>query len=429
MNRKLYKFNGLFIAILLIACITENILAQSFQQTQADDYTRYELLAPETHSFRIYYDVTATTAGAENYFNSIRLGSEATVNNVHDLMTGQVLEWQVVDGKKAKEAGHARANPERHYIQIKLARAVPRVGGVRIRIDKTYKDTSSYFFENNVITFSRTLGIKRNAIVLPKNYEIIACNYPSQIAVENNQIKVSFMNRAPTSIPFELKGRILPESREKEKNSPVVKPDLKDATPSPGNRDSVARIDYTFSERAFQNRDIVYFLQQPETHSFFLYHDYTEDREGVDKYLNIVRKGSQASEPSAVILDSAEELKVEKLTGEEISRRGVDIGRAVTPETEVVVIWFEPVKKGQSIRLRIAETYTDPNRYLLVGKELVWDRQFGRPRNTLILPEGWYVIANSVPAVIDETEDGKIRFYYVNDRPGNIEVFVKAKQR
>ncbi|HVF59218.1 MAG TPA: hypothetical protein VNJ70_05335 [Thermoanaerobaculia bacterium] len=49
------------------------------------------------------------------------------------------------------------------------------------------------------------------------------------------------------------------------------------------------------SERAHQDREIVYFLQPPETHSFDLYHDYTESRLGVDRYLNVVRKGSAAS--------------------------------------------------------------------------------------------------------------------------------------
>ena len=34
------------------------------QQTEEDDYTRYELLAPDTQQFAIVYDVTATTAGA-----------------------------------------------------------------------------------------------------------------------------------------------------------------------------------------------------------------------------------------------------------------------------------------------------------------------------------------------------------------------------
>ena len=34
------------------------------RQTEADAYTRYELLAPGSAKFRIIYEVTATTAGA-----------------------------------------------------------------------------------------------------------------------------------------------------------------------------------------------------------------------------------------------------------------------------------------------------------------------------------------------------------------------------
>ena len=45
------------------------------------------------------------------------------------------------------------------------------------------------------------------------------------------------------------------------------------------------------SERAFQDREIVYFLKSPETHAFSLYHDYTETREGTDRYVNVVRAG------------------------------------------------------------------------------------------------------------------------------------------
>jgi hypothetical protein len=81
------------------------------------------------------------------------------------------------------------------------------------------------------------------------------------------------------------------------------------------------------------------------------------------------------------------------------------------------------------MRLRIEETYTDPNRYLLYGDELVWDRTFGRPSNILLLPLGWYVTTSSIPAVVDLADDGRIRFHYLNDRPGNIDVFLKAKRR
>ncbi len=65
------------------------------QQTQTDDYTRYELQSPETHSFRILYDLSATAAGAPYYFNTIRRGSTPTVHGVTDLMTGHSLEWKL----------------------------------------------------------------------------------------------------------------------------------------------------------------------------------------------------------------------------------------------------------------------------------------------------------------------------------------------
>ena len=52
--------------------------AASAQQTEADEYTRYELLEPECASFKIYYEVTAITPGAKFFYNPIRKGSVAS---------------------------------------------------------------------------------------------------------------------------------------------------------------------------------------------------------------------------------------------------------------------------------------------------------------------------------------------------------------
>ena len=135
-------------------------------------------------------------------------------------------------------------------------------------------------------------------------------------------------------------------------------------------QDRAARL----SERARQDREIVYFLQPPETHAFDLYHDLTESREGVDKYLNVVRAGSTVTNPKAVVLDTGETLPVETLKGEAIAKAAIDIGEPVRPESEVVVIRFPKIAAGQTLRLRISETYTDPGRYRLEGEELVFDR-------------------------------------------------------
>lgn len=189
------------------------------------------------------------------------------------------------------------------------------------------------------------------------------------------------------------------------------------------------RPDSRLTERARQDRDIVYFLQQPETHSFDLYHDYTESREGTDKYINVVRKGSRASKPAARILDTGEVLKAETLRGEEIARAKLDIGETVQPDSEVVLIRFSPVKKGQSVRLRISETYTDEKSYRLEGDELVFDRGFGRPHNAVVLPAGWYLTASAIPATVSRTPDGRIRLDFINPRPDEIAVLIKAKRR
>jgi hypothetical protein len=183
------------------------------------------------------------------------------------------------------------------------------------------------------------------------------------------------------------------------------------------------------TERAHQTREIVYFLQQPETHSFDLYHDYTEAREGVDKYVNVVRRGSTVSSPSARILDTGDALPAETFIGESIRRAGIDIGEEVRPDSEAVVIRFPPVKPGETVRLRISETYTDASSYRLEGEELVFDRNFGRPRNAVVLPDGWYLTGCAIPATVSRLPDGRIRLDFVNPRPDSIDVLIRARRR
>ncbi len=184
-----------------------------------------------------------------------------------------------------------------------------------------------------------------------------------------------------------------------------------------------------FSERAHQDRTIVYFLRPPETHAFDLYHDYTESRPGVDRYLNVVRKGSSASAPSARNLDTGEVLKVETKTGKDVLASGGAQGEEIEPDSDVVVAHFAAVRPGTSVRLRIAETYTDAKSYGVNGGELVFDRTFGRPRDAVVLPAGWYLTASSIPAIVSETADGRIRLDFVNPRNDDIAVSIRARRR
>jgi hypothetical protein len=412
--------SNMFLLLLLLSMTIQA------QQTQTDSYTQYELLDPESKSFRIMYDVSATTANAEYYWNTLRNGSDHKVEKVWDLFSGKELKWQIVDANIAKQNGLIGVSDDTDYLQVTLARPVPKGGQARIRIDKIYKDSTSYFKEGASIVFSRTLGIKRNSIIIPKGYELTHCNYPSQVDLTDDaRIKVSFLNRSTEAVPLMIKAKWLANNT----TIKIPKEDAYDAGTGTARDKSKARLGYQFSERAFQDRDIVYFLQQPETGSFLLYHDYTETRTGMDRYINIVRPGSKASNPSAIILDTGEALKVESFIGDAITKRGITINAEIKPETEVVAIWFNPIKEGESKRLRITETYTDPNRYTVYKEQLVWDRSFGRNRNTVVLPEGWLLTTTSIPAVINQNQNGLTTLRFVNDRPDNIDVFIKAQRK
>lgn len=180
-------------------------------QTDADHYTRYELLAPGSGKFRIVYEVTATTPGATAYYNPIRKGSVASDESVVDRMTGRPLRFEIVSGAAARAGGVSRADTTGEYIKVTLARPVPPDGEGRIEIDKTYFDPKSYYIERGTLVFARSLGIKRNAVVLPTGYELIGVNYPSQIVTQpDGRIAVSFINVGPADVPYIVRARKLP---------------------------------------------------------------------------------------------------------------------------------------------------------------------------------------------------------------------------
>src|SRR6185437_10700932 len=394
-------------ATLAVAAGSVSIQAQAPRQTESDAYKRYELLAPGSAKFRIIYEVTASTPGATYYVNPIRKGSVASDESVRDRATGRPLEFDVVGVDVARSGGVRSSDTSQKYIRVKLTRPVPSDGGeARLLIDKTYEDAASYFARGDTIVFTRPLGIKRNAVVLPPGYELVSCNFPSQVLQEpDGRIGISFWNDTPAEAPLTLRAR-----------------------PAAGLGAARSSVAARLGERAHQNREIVYYLQQPETHAFDLYHDYTESRPGTSTYVNEVRAGSTVSAPRARNLDTGDELKYEIVTGEAIARGNFGV-KDVTPQSEIVVFHFPPVTAGQSVRLRMYETYTDSARYRLDGDELVWDRSFGRPANAVVLPAGWLLANSSIPATVSTTADGRVRLDFINPRPDEIAVLITARRR
>ena len=377
-------------------------------QTEADAYTRYELLAPGSGKFRILYEVTAATPGARVYDNPIRRGADASDETVTDPVTGRPLAHETVSAEAARADG-VRGDAADQYLRVHLARPVPPGGGGRILIDKTYADPRSYRIEpDGTLVFSRALGIRRDTVVLPAGYELTACNTPSQVLQDpDGRVRVSFWNDAAGPALLELRAR--PSARPLTPPGPVTR---------------------AVRDRAHETRDIVYELQPPETHAFSLHHDYTETRPGADSYVNVVRAGSGVRDPGGRDLDSGEPLTPETLKGEAVTRAGVrEPGLEVTPQTEVVVFRYPPLPPGGSKRVRITETYVDPQRYGVEDGELVWRRSLGRAHDVVVLPAGWALSASSIPAVVTTQPDGRVRLEFTNGRPDEIDTTITAHRR
>jgi len=186
------------------------------QYISADTYTRYELLTPESHQFKIYYEVTETRAGARYHFNQIREGSEASDESVIDLATGKALKFEVVSGAQAKiDSPNENFPATAHYIKVYLAHAIAAGGEYRIAIIKTYKDDKSYYTEGDQIVLKRPLGIPRDSVVLPAGYEIVSCTVATQVLKEpDGRLKLAFVNPGSGGqLEVTIKARKLDQNR------------------------------------------------------------------------------------------------------------------------------------------------------------------------------------------------------------------------
>jgi len=184
------------------------------------------------------------------------------------------------------------------------------------------------------------------------------------------------------------------------------------------------------TERAYQDREILYELQSPESHAFRITHDYTVRKIGEKYYLNVVRAGSHVTSPESIDLDTGEKLKWEIISGKQATERKLPVTDSIRDDSEIVVTYLSrSLGSGATNRIRLMETYVDPKSYYLEGEELVWDRTFGRLRNTVVLPPGWYLTGLASPATIQTLPDGRVSIYVVNPRNDDIRVYLRARRR
>ena len=185
----------------------------------------------------------------------------------------------------------------------------------------------------------------------------------------------------------------------------------------------------TQTHRAEQDREIYYQLLDPQAHQFRISHDFNVTRAGQKSVHSFVRQGSQVSQALIYDLDTGAELKTYNVTGRQVNALGYYPTPAPADSVVVQADLPKPIGAGESARVRVIETYTDPQSYTVVNEELVFDRTFGRPRNDVTLPAGWMLTAVSVPAIIKLDAEGRVNCHFANPRNDEIHVVLKGRLR
>jgi hypothetical protein len=181
--------------------------------------------------------------------------------------------------------------------------------------------------------------------------------------------------------------------------------------------------------RAEQDRVIHYWLLEPDSHQFRISHDFTESRPGQKYVHSFVRKGSVVSKSIVIDLNSGKELKTYNVDGKSVNALGY-YPTPTDPDSVVVQADLDhALAEGESVRVRVIETYTDPVGYRMQGSELVWDRTLGRPFNDVTLPAGWMLTSVSVPAIVTLDAEGRVLCRFTNTRNDDIHVVLKARKR
>jgi hypothetical protein len=182
--------------------------------------------------------------------------------------------------------------------------------------------------------------------------------------------------------------------------------------------------------RAEQDREIRYWLLAPETHQFRISHDFTVTKIGQKSVHSFVRKGSDVAPDSKMSnLDTGEPLFTHIVKGKEVN--ALNYYPNPTDPESIVVQGDLPhaVEEGQSVRIRVEETYTDPVGYAMQGNELVWTRTLGRPLNFVTLPAGWMLSSVKVPAVVSLDREARVMLRFTNIRNDEIAVTIRARKR
>jgi hypothetical protein len=128
-------------------------------------------------------------------------------------------------------------------------------------------------------------------------------------------------------------------------------------------------------------------------------------------------------------LDSGADLVTHNVAGKDVNALGYYPNKVEPDSVAVQGDLPHAIEEGQSARIRVQETYTDPVGYGLENSELLWKRTLGRPLNIVTLPPGWMLTSVNTPAVISLDAEGRVRLRFTNIRNDELPVVIRARKK
>ena len=201
-----------------------------------------------------------------------------------DPVTGEPLKFEYLRGAELTADGTpGRFDPQEHYIRAHLTHPVKEGSEGRVRILKTYTDEKSYYAQGDDIVFARSLGIARNAIVLPKDYNLVSSNVAAQmLALPDGRLKISFEHDNGYAADVTIRAR--------KRGAPI-------------------RSTLAVADRNFDFSKTLYDLDAPETHKVAVTHEYLESAAGQRSTIALLGHVKLDERRSSTDVDTGDTLK------------------------------------------------------------------------------------------------------------------------
>ena len=330
--------------------------------------------------------------GSEMRIVSERIVEGAGVDeHVFLLSHGSVPERAVATDRASGAVLSSTATGE--ALRIALGMTLGERAERRLRIEET-ADRSHYVRSHGAgIFFEHAAPPGRITVVLPPGTVLASSTVPVQTAVEDGRLMLGILHPGPEPLPLRLEIE-------------------------PGDPGAVRAMEGDF--RAADERNIVYWLEDPAEHRIRLALELLLDTPGQAHAFSVLLPTDEILEPVTLDVDRGVELPTRIVSAAEAAL----IPHAPTPlpdDAKVLVADLGySVPEGGNARVRLYQTAINPGYELLPDGELRLLRFLARPRTRIVLPPGWNLTSLDQPALPHRDAEGRLVLDFLHfggDRP------------